>query len=101
MEHEDAVQIIIYHDAVEVCNPLGSHAGIHKLDMFYYTLGNLSPKLRSKHCAVRLLGIANSQVVKKYGHNAILKPIIEDVQKLENCCHFVIDGEEKLLFGSH
>lgn len=43
VEHEDAVQIIIYHDAVEVCNPLGSHAGIHKLDMFYYTLGNLSP----------------------------------------------------------
>lgn len=55
--------------------------------------------MRSKHCAVRLLGIASSQVVKKYGHNAILKPIIEDVQKLENGCHFVIDGEEKLLFG--
>ena len=98
VEHEDAVQIIIYHDAVEVYNPLGSHAAIHKLDIFYYTLGNLSPKVRSKHCAVRLLGIANFQVVKKYGHNAILKPIIEHVQKLENSCHFVVDGEEKFAF---
>ena len=99
VEHEDAIQIIIYHDAVEVCNPLGSHAGIHKLDMFYYTLGNLNPKVRSKHCAVRLLGIANSHLVKKYGHNAILRPMIEDIKKLENGCNFVIDGEEKLIFG--
>ena len=38
-DHPDALQIIIYHDAVEVCNPLGSQAGKHKLDMFYYTLG--------------------------------------------------------------
>lgn len=60
-EHQDAIQIIIYHDAVEVCNPLGGNTGIHKLDMFYYTLGNLNPKVRSKHCAVRLLGIANAK----------------------------------------
>ena len=99
LEHEDAIQIIIYHDAVEVCSPLGSHAGIHKLDMFYYTLGNLNPKVRSKHCAVRLLGIANSKVVKRYGHNAILKPVIEDLQKLENGCPLLIDGQEKIIFG--
>ena len=40
--------------------------------------------MRSKHCAVRLLGIANAKLVKKYGHNAILRPIIEDIHKLEN-----------------
>ena len=64
-DHPEALQIIIYHDAVEVCNPLGSQAGKHKLDMFYYTLGNLNPKVRSKHCAIRLLGIANTKLVKK------------------------------------
>ena len=40
-EHPDAMQLIIYHEAVEVCTPLGSHTGIHKLGMFYYTIGNL------------------------------------------------------------
>jgi hypothetical protein len=42
--HEDAL-IIIYHDALEVCYPLGSHAGTHKRGMFYYTLGNLDAKV--------------------------------------------------------
>ena len=27
----DALQLIIYFDELEVCNPLGSHSGIHKL----------------------------------------------------------------------
>lgn len=27
-ENEDALIIIIYHDALEVCNPLGSHAAL-------------------------------------------------------------------------
>ena len=64
-ENEDALIIILYHDALEVCNPLGSHAGTHKLDMFYYTLGNLDPKVRSKRCAIRLLAIVKSNLVKK------------------------------------
>jgi hypothetical protein len=32
----DALVIIIYHDALEVCNPLGSRAATHNIDMFYY-----------------------------------------------------------------
>lgn len=29
--HPDALQLIMYFDEIEVCNPLGSHAGVHKL----------------------------------------------------------------------
>ena len=98
-ENEDALIIIIYHDALEVCNPLGSHAGTHKLDMIYYTLGNLDPKVRSKRCAIRLLAIVKSNLVKKYGYNAILKPIISDIKKLE-CGHlFTVGGKERKVFG--
>lgn len=99
MEKPDALQVIIYHDAVEVCNPLGSHAGRHKVDMFYYTLGNLHPKVRSKHCAVRLLGIANAKLVKKYGYNAVLQPMLADIKKLERGQRYIIDGEEREVFG--
>ena len=61
--YTDALQLIIYYDEVEICNPLGSRAGVHKLGklivctpiafkcvvvgLFYYTLGNLRPELRS------------------------------------------------------
>ena len=72
-----ALMIILYHDEVEICNPLGSKSGKHKLDMYYYVIGNLSPKFRSKHCAVRLLAIVNANIVKKYGVNEILKPIVK------------------------
>ena len=98
-EHPDALQIIIYHDAVEVCNPLGSQTGRHKLDMFYYTLGNLNPKLRSRHCAVRLLAIVNAKLVRKYGYSAVLKPIIEDLKKIECGFPCIVNGTEKLVYG--
>lgn len=97
--HPDALQIIIYHDGVEVCNPLSSHAGKHKLDMFYYSIGNLSPKLRSKRCAIRLLGIVNAKLVKKYGYDPIVKPVIDDIKKLERGWKFVVNGKEREIYG--
>jgi hypothetical protein len=33
-----ALQLIVYYDDVEVCNPLGSRAKKHKLAIFYYSL---------------------------------------------------------------
>ena len=36
--HPDALQLIIYFDEIEVCNPLGSHAGVHKLGKVAYSL---------------------------------------------------------------
>lgn len=30
-DNPDALQLIIYHDELEVCNPLGAQCGIHKL----------------------------------------------------------------------
>ena len=83
-DHKQAIALIIFHDEIEVCNPLGSKAGKHKLDLYYYTVANLSPKYRSRHCAVRLLAIAKSTMVKKYGVNSILKPIVVDLRTLYN-----------------
>ena len=36
--HPDALQLIIYFDEIELCNPLGSHAGVHKLGKVAYSL---------------------------------------------------------------
>ena len=30
-KHKEALQFVMYYDDVEVCNPLGSSAGVHKL----------------------------------------------------------------------
>lgn len=84
IDHPDALQIILYHDEVEVCNPLGNKAGVHKLDMYYYSIANVDPRYRSKHCAIRLLALVNAKLIKKYGINRILTPIVQDLKELHN-----------------
>ena len=51
----NTLQLILYTDEIELCNPLGSHASKNKLLMVYYTLGNIHPKYRSKLAAIYLL----------------------------------------------
>jgi hypothetical protein len=92
-EHPDALVIILYHDELEICNPLGSKAGVHKVHMFYYTLANFGPKYRSKLAAVRLLAIVNAKYVKKYGIERILEPIIKDLNVLHGGSIMTVNGK--------
>ena len=98
-EHPDALALILYHDELEVCNCVGSYSGTHKVDMFYYTLANFGPKFRSKQPAVNLLAIANAKLVKKYGIERILEPIIRDINILHGGVPMVINGVERQVFG--
>ena len=75
-KHPDALQFILYHDDIEVSNPLGAAADMHKLGrynellcylhmicliypyvgMFYYTLGNIHPMFKSQNHITCLCG---------------------------------------------
>ncbi|XP_066930562.1 uncharacterized protein [Clytia hemisphaerica] len=98
-QHPNALMLILDHDEVEVCNPLGSKRTKHKVDMYYYSVANLNPKFRSKHCSVRLLAIANAQLVKKYGINKIMDPIIDDLCKLHDGINLIYDTEIITVYG--
>ena len=50
--------------------------------MFYFVLGNVSPLFRSKIRHIQLVALAKSERLKKYGVNAILEPIVNDIKKL-------------------
>jgi len=50
--------------------------------MFYFMLGNINPSMRSKLKGIQLLGICKSNLIKVYGINSILKPIVDDIKKL-------------------
>ncbi len=43
----DPLCLQIYYDDIEVCNPLGAKAKIHKLAMFYYIISNFPNHLNS------------------------------------------------------
>ncbi|KAL3967359.1 claudin [Sarotherodon galilaeus] len=77
-----ALQLILYSDEIEMCNPLGSRASVNKLLMFYYTLGNIDPKFRSKLASIRLLAIAKSRDIDECGVDIILRRINEDLKLL-------------------
>ena len=72
--HKNGLIIILYHDDLEVCSPLESNAGTHKVDMFCYTIGNLNPKFCSKICAIRLLAIFKAKFVKTFLHSENTRP---------------------------
>ena len=104
--HPTALQFILYYDDIEVCNPLGSSAGIHKLGkilyvsvsivkytcitfyytigigIFYYTLGNIRPVFRSMLPSMQLLAIANAKDIHTFGCEALLQPFVDQMKLL-------------------
>ena len=57
------------------------------LGMFYYTLGNLRPELRSTQRSIQLIACVTSPLLVKYGFESILKPFINDVNILATVSH--------------
>ena len=49
---------------------------------FYFTLGNCSPKLRSKMQSIQLVALVKKRVLDQYGITAVLRPMVDDLKKL-------------------
>ena len=98
--HKESLQILFYYDEVEICNPLGSSRGKHKLGMsskistmrtllnivlythvgmFYYHLDNLHPRYRSQTKVIQLAAICRHKYIKKYSISSVMEPIVKDL----------------------
>jgi hypothetical protein len=99
-KHTKSFQILLYYDDVEICNPLGSKKSIHKLGIFYFTLANLRPKLRSKFTAIQLAIICKKSVIDEYSIDRVLRPLIEDIKKLEEGYEFHIESSKETYYGT-
>lgn len=112
-----ALQVFLYYDEVELCNPLGASRKIHKLGMlchklgmfvirtkvlslfyapvtgcFYFTIGNIHQKFRSTLKSIQLLALVKNEDLKKYGMNRVLQHIVPDITKLEEVCFYILDA---------
>ena len=119
-----SLEVLLYYDDVEVCNPLGSRAKKHKLGtnthlmindsvhvynqalivyylcmllrlcffsaLFYYMLGNISPKYRSTLRCIQLLAIVKSSILQQYGPDKILEPFMDDIKSLEHVRNYYV-----------
>ena len=99
-EKPNALQIVLYTDEIQICNPLGSFASKNKLLMVYYTLGNINPKYRSKLASIRLLAMARSADLRQSGVEVILNRIKEDVDALYSGVKIQTVNGEKMIFGA-
>ena len=62
---------------------------------FYFTIGNIHPKFRSRVHSIQLVALVKAAHIKLYGMNKILEPIVKDIQKLVSLVvsnSFFIDG---------
>lgn len=50
--------------------------------MFYFMLGNINPSKRSKLRGIQLLALCQQKMIKRYGINQIIKPIVNDIKTL-------------------
>jgi len=99
--NRNALAIILYYDDLEVINPLGANTKKHKLAMFYWTLANIYPEVRSTLKIVNLLSIVKHSILKKCGVGKILETFITDIKVLQNEGVTVnVGGVEKVYKGS-
>ena len=52
--------------------------------IFYFMLGNISPKYRSNLHTIQLLCVVRTSLLQKYGINQILEPFMSDIKELES-----------------
>ena len=91
------LQIILYQDVFEVCNPLESSKGIHKILAVYYSLANLYAYNRSKVDAMQLVMLCEERFLEG-NPNAIFRPLLNDLKILE---HSGLDlGFDRKILGS-
>lgn len=78
------IQIQLFCDEFEVCNPLGSHASVHKIYGVYFLIRNM-PNI-SKLSNIFLVALFNSDDIKskETDFNDIWRPIVEELKVLES-----------------
>ena len=83
MFKNESFQIILYQDAFEIVNPLGSARKKHKVLGVYFTLANKEPHLRSSIDHMQLVMLCTESNLK-FGQDKVFSNLVADLQLLEN-----------------
>ncbi|ESO99907.1 hypothetical protein LOTGIDRAFT_158065 [Lottia gigantea] len=92
IENPSALKIVLYQDAFEVVNPLGSAKSKFKLIGFYYTLLDIYPHKRSKIDPMQLCILCKESDFTFFENGQkVLEPLINDIVSLSTGV-FMNDG---------
>ena len=87
----NAIKIILYQDAFEIVNPLGSARKKHKLLAVYMTLADLYPHHRSTVDQLQLVLLCKEKDLKTFGWEKVLAPLIQDLKEIESAGVTIFD----------
>ncbi|KYN13302.1 hypothetical protein ALC57_14503 [Trachymyrmex cornetzi] len=77
------IPIFLFFDDFEINNPLGSHAGVHKLGAAYISIAGIPIKYQSRLENIFLALLCHSFDRVSYGNRAIFNILIEELSFLE------------------
>ena len=94
------LRLHLFCDEVEVCNPIGSSKGLHKL-VCVYILGNIETRYWSMLSNIHVAAVAKSLIVQNHGYKSILGKLSADLVCLENDGILVklSDGTSRVFYG--
>lgn len=85
--------LILYQDAFEVANPLGSGKKKHKVLGVYLTLANMAPHNRSSVEQMQLVLLSREQDFKCFGQDVVFSSLVRDLKDLEENGIALSDGQ--------
>ena len=88
--------IFLYFDDAEICDPLGSSSGKHKLGFIYFTLKCFPPKFLSVIKNIFVAAIFHSKHRSKYGNKRIFRPLMQQLKSLEDEGLEIFDGSKTI-----
>ncbi|CAN7985430.1 unnamed protein product [Ixodes hexagonus] len=84
--------IQLYSDEFEVCDPLASKRGKHKMIAVYYSILNAPAASKSRLSQIHVALLVNEKLALKYGLSRVFEPLIQDILHLEST-GIVVHGE--------
>lgn len=88
--YPNSIQLQIYNDDFELCNPLGSKATLYKMCAVYFTILNIPSRYRSRlvntDTSINLVCLVNTDDLKtEYtDFNDVWRLIVHEVKQLES-----------------
>jgi len=82
-DNSNCLKIILFQDAFEIVNPLGSAKKKHKLLGVYFTLANFYPHNRSSVAQTQLVLLGKEADCRHFGDDKVFGRLISDLKDLE------------------
>uniref|UniRef100_A0A1Y1NC62 C2H2-type domain-containing protein n=1 Tax=Photinus pyralis TaxID=7054 RepID=A0A1Y1NC62_PHOPY len=81
--HDIVLPLFLYYDDFEAGNPLGSHAGVHKIGTIYFSIPCLPIYYRSQLENIFLTQLFHSSDLKSFGEAVMFSKLVDELNELK------------------